>query len=113
MSTDGSRWGSRALVIAGAFAAGFFAFPVLESLSVDFAGTLRTLAPFALTILAVALIAVWLHRRRAEEDETALKARLVVGAGTSYNSSACAAIAELRKRGWLMGEGGLLAARIC
>jgi hypothetical protein len=75
----------------------------------DLGGFLQDLVPEAIGITFTVLFIDALYRRREEErQQLELKEQLIRDAGTTANVAAKRAVDEIRKRGWLESEDGLL-----
>jgi hypothetical protein len=98
------------LYIVIGFFLGLLAFPALQLVREDIGGLLGQLVPEAAGIIVTVLWIERLQRQRDERNaEKALKEQLVRDAGSTSNEVAKNAVHQLRKRGWLEGDHGLLA----
>jgi hypothetical protein len=102
-----------ALYLVAGFILGLVFFPGIQSISSDYAVFLSNLAPEAVGILVTVFLIDRLYTMRDEARQIReLKERLVREAGSSSNETAKKAIDELRDRGWLSGEDGLLKGKL-
>jgi len=117
MGQGSSRWDEikeiwkscPALYLVAGFILGLIFFPAIQSINADYVAFLSNLAPEAIGILVTVFLIDRLYTMRDEERQVKdLKERLVREAGSSSNETAKKAIDELRSKGWLQGEDGLL-----
>jgi hypothetical protein len=98
------------LYIVVGFFLGLVFFPVLQALVSNAGELLLNLAPEAIGIAVTVLLIDRLNRRREERNAIrALKDQLIREASSRVNDVAVNAVHQMRKRGWLVGEKGLLA----
>jgi hypothetical protein len=95
---------------ATGFIFGVLAFPALRLVSANIEGLLTDLVPETFGIAFTVLLIDRLYAARARKNAiNELKQRLISEAGSTSNEVAKHAFHELRKRGWLVGEDGILA----
>lgn len=92
------------------FILGTITFPALQIISTDFEVILRDLVPEIFGITFTVLFIDKLYASRDQKNTLSnLKERLISEAGSTSNEVAKHAFHELRKRGWLVGNMGVLA----
>ncbi len=91
------------------FIFGVVAFPALQLISSNFEGLVRDLVPETFGIAFTVLLIDRLYASRSQKNALIdLKQRLISEAGSTSNEVAKHAFHELRKRGWLVGDEGIL-----
>lgn len=92
------------------FLGGLLCFPALQSVVSDLSGLLKDFVPEAIGIVITVIVIDRLNRIRDERNaEKQLKEQLVRDASSLVNDVAVNAVHQLRKRGWLIMDQGLLA----